>query len=56
MFKLIVQRQNEKFNFIILVMAYKELMEAQSELENWSQMIYLVSPIRLFTYYLSTIN
>ena len=37
--KLIVQRQNDKFYFMILVMAYKELKEAQSELESWSQMI-----------------
>ena len=39
LFKLIVQRQNEKFYFIILVMAYKESVEAQNELESWSQMI-----------------
>ena len=37
-------------------MAYKALKEAQNELESWSHMIYLVSPITLFTYYLSTIN
>ena len=39
LFNLIAQRQNEKFYFIILVMAYKALKEAQNELESWSQMI-----------------
>ena len=28
-----------KFYFLILVMAYKESVEAQNELESWSQMI-----------------
>ena len=39
LFNLIAQRQNEKFYFIILVMAYKALKEAQNELESWNQMI-----------------
>ena len=34
LFKLIVQWQNEKFYFIILVMANKALKEAQNELES----------------------
>ena len=34
-----MQRRNEKFYFIILVMAYKALKEAQNELESGSQMI-----------------
>ena len=51
-----MQRRNQKFYFIILVMVYKALKEAQNELESRSHMIYIVSPITLFTYYLSTIN
>ena len=34
LFKLIVQWQNEKFYFIILVMAYKALKETQNELKS----------------------
>ena len=55
LFKLIVQWQNEKFYFIILVMAYKALKEAQNELESWSQMI-LFSVSDQIVYLLSKYN